>query len=127
MPADNDVSVSAAPTGRSSCKHCKEPIASGSMRVSMPGRHNGLSVNRYLHPACFARHCLALGYAPTDRAKCALAGTPIGKGPGPGSNQPPPGKRSQTASGQQICFAFNKGNCTRGDKCKFAHESWDPL
>ena len=50
-----------------------------------------------------------------------------GQAPAAGSNQPPPGKRSQTASGQQICFAFNKGNCTRGDKCKFAHESWDPL
>ena len=59
-------------------------------------------------------------------AKGKAKGTPIGKGAGAGPSQgPPPGKRSQTASGQQICFAFNKGNCTRGDKCKFAHESWD--
>ena len=59
--------------------------------------------------------------------KGAPKGGGKGQAPAAGSNQPPPGKRSQTASGQQICFAFNKGTCTRGDKCKFAHESWDPL
>ena len=22
----------------------------------------------------------------------------------------------------EVCFAFQKGECTRGDKCRFAHE-----
>ena len=47
----------------------------------------------------------------------------IGQGP-VGTNQPPPGCRSQTGSGQQICFAFNKGRCSRGNNCRYAHESW---
>ena len=67
--------------------------------------------------------------------KKAAKGKPKGAGPKGGgrgaigqgpvtSNQPPPGCRSQTASGQQICFAWNKGRCNRGDNCRYAHESW---
>ena len=47
----------------------------------------------------------------------------IGQGP-VSSNQPPPGCRPQTDSGQQICFAWNKGRCNRGSNCRYAHESW---
>ena len=50
----------------------------------------------------------------------------IGQGPNPGANLPPPGCLSHTPGGQQIGYAFNKGRCTRGDKCKYAHVSWNP-
>ncbi len=52
----------------------------GETRVSFPGRHAGLSVTKWLHPACFAGHCLVVDYAPTGRAKCAGGGRAIGKG-----------------------------------------------
>ncbi len=29
------------------------------------------------------------------------------------------------ANRSDVCFAFNKGNCARGDKCKFGHEKKD--
>jgi hypothetical protein len=53
-------------------------------------------------------------------------GNAIGKGPGgpAAPQQLPPGCRDRDDQGRQICFAFNKGNCTRGAACKFAHVSW---
>ena len=74
------IGISPAPSGRSKCQRCKTPIGLGDMRVSFPGRHNGLSVAKYLKPRCFAKRCLRLDYAPTNRAKCAADGTPISKG-----------------------------------------------
>ena len=52
----------------------------------------------------------------------------IGKGApaaGGGGNRVPPGCREKDEQGRQICYAFNKGNCTRGDSCKFQHVSWN--
>jgi hypothetical protein len=80
MVADSDVSISSAPSSRSSCQSCKESIQKDTLRVTMPGRHNGLSVNKYLHPKCFADRCVAVDYAPTNRAKCAGDGRPLAKG-----------------------------------------------
>lgn len=58
----------------------QEKIEKDEMRVSMPGRHNGISVNRYLHPACFAERCVGIDFAPTSRGKCSGDGRAIGKG-----------------------------------------------
>jgi hypothetical protein len=71
--------VSTAPTGRSKCVQCKEPIAQGEHRVGMPARHNGLSVTKWLHPTCFASS-LKVDLAPTNRASCRGDGTKIEKG-----------------------------------------------
>ena len=31
---------------------------------------------------------------------------------------------THTPSGAEICKRYNAGNCTRGEKCKFAHSCW---
>lgn len=46
----------------------------------MPARRNGLSVTKWLHPRCFAAHCISFDYAPTGRAKCSVSGVEIQKG-----------------------------------------------
>lgn len=74
------VGISVATSGRSRCQRCKEPIELGAQRVSFPGRHNSLSVAKWLHPRCFAKRCLRLDYAPSNRAKCAGSGVSIAKG-----------------------------------------------
>ena len=34
-------------------------------------------------------------------------------------------KEQNKARGSKVCFAFQKGECTRGDECKFKHELID--
>ncbi len=68
-----------APSNRSKCYACKEPIALGAQRVGMPARSSGLTVTKWVHPACFAR-CLCVDLAPTGRASCKGDGTSIEKG-----------------------------------------------
>ena len=31
------------------------------------------------------------------------------------------GKRAKRGTGPGLCFAFKKGECTRGDQCRFQH------
>ena len=69
-----------ARSGRSKCQVCGDFIAFGSKRVGLPARHNGITVTKWLHPVCFARHGLRCDYAPTDRAHCSGDGSLIGKG-----------------------------------------------
>jgi hypothetical protein len=78
--AEIDVKVVKATSGRSKCQRCKESISKESYRVSFPGRHNGISCVKWLHPACFAQHCMRVDYAPTGQAKCHGEGRPIPKG-----------------------------------------------
>ena len=69
-----------AVSNRSKCQCCGDLIAYRSIRVGMPARHNGISITKWLHPDCFARHGLRVDYAPTDRAHCSGDGSSIGKG-----------------------------------------------
>ena len=36
------------------------------------------------------------------------------------------GMRSRTPANKAICFNYNLGKCTKGSKCKFAHECCKP-
>ena len=67
-------------SGRSKCQFCGELIEFGDIRVGMPAKHNGVSITKWLHPPCFARHGLRCDYAPTDRAHCSGDGSHIRKG-----------------------------------------------
>lgn len=67
-------------SGRSKCQACGELITFREMRVGMPAKHNGVSITKWLHPPCFARHGLRCDYAPTDRAHCSGDGSAIRKG-----------------------------------------------
>ena len=60
-----------APTGRSKCQRCREPIAQGDQRVGMVGRSSGISCMKWMKPNCFATN-MRVDYAPTGRAKCTL-------------------------------------------------------
>jgi hypothetical protein len=31
-------------------------------------------------------------------------------------------RQKKTGPGGNVCYAFQKGECTRGDECRFAHE-----
>ena len=75
-----EVTISEAPSARSKCQICKEPIAKGDMRVGMPSRHNGLSVVKWIKPACAVSNSIFFDYAPTGRAKCCTSGRTIEKG-----------------------------------------------
>ena len=33
-------------------------------------------------------------------------------------------RATHNADGKEICLRYNKGNCTRGEECKFAHCCW---
>jgi hypothetical protein len=77
---ETKVAISIAPTNRSKCQQCKEGIQKDETRVSMPGRHNGLTVTRWLHPSCFATNCIELDFAPTGRGHCTSDGREIAKG-----------------------------------------------
>ena len=55
-------------------------IPMGSKRVGIPGHAAGVTVYHWCKPACFAKHCLRVDYAPTGRAKCKADGLPIPKG-----------------------------------------------
>ena len=68
-----------ASSNRSKCYACKESIALGAQRVCMPARSSGLTVTKWVHPACFAR-CICVDLAPTGRASCKGDGTSIEKG-----------------------------------------------
>eukprot|EP00966_Prymnesium_polylepis_P110555 2557553-Prymnesium_polylepis.1 len=75
-----DPKIVEAPSSRSKCQTCGEHIEHFSMRIGMPARHNGITVTKWVHPACFVRHNLRCDYAPTDRAHCSGDGSLIGKG-----------------------------------------------
>ena len=63
---DVEIAISAAPTARSKCQACKETIQKDEMRISFPGRHNGITVTKWLHPLCFAEKGVLCDYAPTE-------------------------------------------------------------
>jgi hypothetical protein len=67
-------------SGRSRCQTCRQLIEFRAIRIGMPAKHNGISITKWLHPRCFARHGLRCDYAPTDRAHCSGDGSPIRKG-----------------------------------------------
>ena len=79
MVAPDKPTLEVASSNRSSCQRCKEKIEKGEMRAGMPSRHNGLSVTKWLKPACLVKN-LRVDYAPTGRAKCKGDGSPIAKG-----------------------------------------------
>ena len=71
--------ISVAPSGRASCRCCKELIAQGAQRVSMVGRGSGVSQYKHAHPSCFVSGTL-VDYAPTGAARCKADGSSIARG-----------------------------------------------
>src|SRR6056297_1620667 len=51
-PTPKHPTVGLAPTDRSKCQGCLEPILKNSVRVGMPDHHRGVSCLRYLHLDC---------------------------------------------------------------------------
>lgn len=47
-----------------------------------------------------------------------------GGGGGGGRSDLPANAHAIAADGRQICYAHNKGLCSRGDSCRFAHVCW---
>lgn len=87
MVAGDTPIIVEATSGKSKCKTCRRfgtgdpTIAMGSLRVGHPGHAaGGVTVYHWLHPACFAQHCINVDRAPTNKAKCRADGSAIDKG-----------------------------------------------
>ena len=48
------------------------------------------------------------------------AGMPMGGG----GRDLPAGAKERSSDGRLICYAYSRGQCTRGDSCRFAHICW---
>ena len=68
-PTDQCLTIEAAKTGRSKCRHCMEALDQGEMRVGMESWMVGRAVTVWQHPRCFAGN-VVVALESSGRGKC---------------------------------------------------------